>query len=172
MNAKDILLKNLILPTLSRFGQKFGNLETIIAKTKFAKNYVKSETRKSLILSQLLSKLKKSRLVVHSSALAISFPLVKAWGQRDPKEEEKKILADADRLFDEGEYDQLNQLLRSQPSWYDNCDVLWRVARCEFHMSKREAPNSKEANALLEEAHRHVTKALELNEECGPAHKV
>ena len=97
---------------------------------------------------------------------------MRAWGREDHKEQAKKVLEEADRLFDQGKFDELNEILRSQPSWYDNCDVLWRVARCEFHMSKKETPNSKQAQELIEEAQRHVTKALELNEECGPAHKV
>lgn len=171
MNAKDILFRNLFLSTISRFGPKYRNVNRIFIQIRFIKNYAKLQTN-TYNLVKLFSKFQKSGLLWSSTPVALAFPLVSAWGQKDPKEEEKKILAEADRLFDEAEYDQLNQLLRSQASWYDTCDVLWRVARCEFHMSKREAPNSKEANELLEEAYRHVTKALELCEECGPAHKV
>ncbi|CAG2168674.1 unnamed protein product [Oppiella nova] len=127
--------------------------------------------RDSVLSRQSLWKYQTSGLTSRLTTIAFAFPLVKAWGSRNPKDEERKVLEETDRLFDDNQFDKLYEILRSQPSWYDNCDVLWRVARCEFHLSKRQPEKSKEAVALLEEAHRHVIKALELCHECGPAHK-
>lgn len=172
MNAKDLVLKRLLLPSLVSTGRKYPNFNNLVLKRINWKNLPKFGKNR-YVLSTIHSKFRKSAFNLNLTAIAIAFPfVVKAWGNRNPKEEEKKILEEADRLFDESKFEQLNELLRSQASWYDNSDILWRVARCEFHLSKRQDIDAKEANNLLEEAHRHVIKALELNDECGPAHKV
>lgn len=82
--------------------------------------------------------------------------------------EKEKIMQQADQLFDNNEFDKLLTLLKSQPSWYDDSDFLWRVARCEFQLYKTNPENE----SLINDAYLHVVKSIELNNECGPAHKV
>ncbi|XP_054153950.1 regulator of microtubule dynamics protein 1-like [Oppia nitens] len=168
MMAKEVVLKYL---QFFKIIDKTINFQRVISKTKNLTEFAKYGN-KSVILSTILSKYRNIEFTRQLMSIAITFPfVVKAWGSRDHKLEEKQILEEMDRLFDENEFDKLYEILKSQPSWYDNHDVLWRVARCEFHLSKRETNNSKDAIVLLEEAHRHVIKAIELCDECGPAHK-
>lgn len=167
MNAKELVLKNRFFSYIT----KDSNFRRFVFRPKVVKKFTNYE-RNAIVLS-FFSKFRKNGFVLHSSALALAFPLfVKAWGKDDHKEQAKKILEEADRLFEESQFEKLNEILRSQPSWYDNYEILWRVARCEFHLSKKEVPNSKPFIDLIEEANRHVIKALELCDECGPAHKV
>ena len=84
------------------------------------------------------------------------------------KTTDKKILQQADQLFDQNEFDKLNALLKSQPNWTDDFELLWRVARCEFQLYKQDPKN----DSLINDAYLHVTQSLELNPQCGPAHKV
>ncbi|RWS30678.1 regulator of microtubule dynamics protein 1-like protein [Leptotrombidium deliense] len=95
-----------------------------------------------------------------------------AWSSVDAKleKEEKRMLQEADRLFDEHKMDQLLMLLKSIGNWYDNSEVLWRVARCEYHKYK-ESPDSKEGIDLLRNAYLMIEKSLEINNDCGAAHK-
>ncbi|RWS08668.1 hypothetical protein B4U79_11525 [Dinothrombium tinctorium] len=83
---------------------------------------------------------------------------------------DKQLLEEADKLFDEHKLQELLTLLKSIGSWYSNGDVLWRVARCEYHLYKTD-PNAKDAREKLENALLLVQKSLELNDNCGPAHK-
>ena len=87
------------------------------------------------------------------------------------KEEKKtKVLAVADKLFNEGKYSELLNHLMEQESWYDDADLLWRVARSKFHISKQEKETSKSAE-MLRDSLVNVERALELDPDCGPAHK-
>jgi hypothetical protein len=167
MNTSKEMFQNLLIPMFSRIVRKYPNFHRIVYRfEKLAKYGV----RNSVFVSKVLSKYQNRALELTTVSLAFPFG-VSEWGNKDPKAEEKKILEEADHLFDESKLDQLFELLKSQPSWYDNCEVLWRVARCEFQFSKRDPKDPKNAT-ILEDAFRHVLKALELNEECGPAHKV
>ena len=101
-----------------------------------------------------------------------TFPfVVNAWNSKGIKLEEKKILDKADQLFAEDKFNELIQLLKQTPSWYDNCETLWRVARCQYHISKN-MKNKNEGSQLLNESFELVKRAIELDEECGAAHKV
>ncbi|CAG2102253.1 unnamed protein product [Medioppia subpectinata] len=163
MNAKELFRNLLFLPFL----HKSANFQRVISRVRNLRNFSNNGTN----LLAIISKYRKNGFASPLVSMALAFPAVKAWGSRSAKDEHQKAMEESDRLFDESKFDRLYEVLRSQPSWYDDCDVLWRVARCEFHLSKREPLNSKEAANLLEEAHRHVVKALELCDECGPAHK-
>lgn len=77
----------------------------------------------------------------------------------------------ADELFDSNRFDELLQYLTEQESWYDNGELLWRVARAKFQLSKTEKDDKKRGE-LVKNAYDNVRRSLELNNECGPAHKV
>lgn len=80
-------------------------------------------------------------------------------------------LKKSDVLFDEGHYDQVIELLKSQSGWYDNEEILWRVARCEYTQSKAVKDQKDKYEELLNNAHLHVQHSLELDEKNGLAHK-
>ena len=42
-------------------------------------------------------------------------------------------------LFDESKFPELLALLTKQESWYDDHELLWRVARCKYHLSKKDS---------------------------------
>lgn len=82
----------------------------------------------------------------------------------------EQVRTKADELFDQGKYHELLRFLQEQESWYDRCDLLWRVGRCKFHLSK-EVTDNKKRQEWLSDSLVNVERALELNSECGPAHK-
>lgn len=77
----------------------------------------------------------------------------------------------ADELFDANRYDELLAYLLEQPSWHDNSELLWRVARARFQLSKSESDTTKKTE-MVKMAYDNVRRSLELNDDCGPAHKV
>lgn len=76
----------------------------------------------------------------------------------------------ADEMFDQGKYHELLRFLQEQESWYDRCELLWRVGRCKFHLSK-EVTDNKKRQEWLNDSLVNVERALEINPKCGPAHK-
>jgi tetratricopeptide (TPR) repeat protein len=86
----------------------------------------------------------------------------------DPK---KEVRDQADKLFDEGKYVDLLSFLVQQESWYDCCDLLWRVGRCKFHISKDSSLDDHKRQEYLRDSLVNVERALQLNPDCGPAHK-
>lgn len=89
------------------------------------------------------------------------------------KEVSKATFDEADKLFDEAKYNELLTLLKNQPDWENNEQLLWRVARCEFQLSKiaKDKKDEREYAALLNLAYDHVKKSLEIDEKNGLAHK-
>lgn len=81
----------------------------------------------------------------------------------------KEVKEKADKLFDESKFPELLSLLTQQESWYDDHELLWRVARCKYHLSKKD---SKNKDRLLRDSLSHVERALQIDNNCGPAHKV
>ena len=86
----------------------------------------------------------------------------------DPK---KEITDRADKMFDDGKYVDLLSFLTQQESWYDSAELLWRVGRCKFHLSKDASLDKKKKEEYLRDSLVNVRRALELNVNCGPAHK-
>jgi len=87
--------------------------------------------------------------------------------------EEQRMLQQADKLFDESKYDELESLLKSVSSWYDNSEILWRVARCQYHQMKTMKDlDERELKRLLENSLLLVQRSLSLNKYSGFAHKV
>lgn len=86
----------------------------------------------------------------------------------DCKGVSSQVLADADKLFDESKFEELEELLKKQNGWEENEQVLWRLARCEFQLSKKD---DKKKNELVTSAYEHVKKSLELDDKNGLAHK-
>lgn len=79
---------------------------------------------------------------------------------------------EADKLFDDGKYDELFESLKKQPNWESDSQVLWRLARCEFQLAKKvELSKKDEHSRLLNTAYEHVKKSLELDDKNGLAHK-
>lgn len=84
-------------------------------------------------------------------------------------DELRQVTEKADKLFDESNFPELLALLTQQESWYNEHELLWRVARCKYHLSKKDPKNKGQ---LLRDSLSHVERALEINNKCGPAHKV
>lgn len=80
-------------------------------------------------------------------------------------------LSDADRLFDEAKYEELEGLLKSQVGWDKNEQILWRLARCEFQLAKQVKDNKDQHQKLVDQAYEHVKESLKLDDKNGLAHK-
>ncbi|XP_074602306.1 regulator of microtubule dynamics protein 1-like [Brevipalpus obovatus] len=101
--------------------------------------------------------------------LAISFGIQ---AKSDSKNELKKLYEQADKMFETNSFVDLINLLKSIPSWSENSEALWRIARAQHHQLKyRTDKASKEYMALISGALDYAQKAVELDETCGPAHK-
>lgn len=83
----------------------------------------------------------------------------------------KSTFEQADKLFDENKFEELDKLLKSQKDWESNPQLLWRVARCEFQLSKKIKDKSAEHDKLVNDAYEHVKKSIELDDKNGLAHK-
>lgn len=83
----------------------------------------------------------------------------------------KEIFDQADKLFDDTKYDELEQLLKNQSNWDSNEQILWRLARCEFQQSKKVEDQKVKHEELVNSAYEHVKKSLELDDKNGLAHK-
>lgn len=81
----------------------------------------------------------------------------------------KELLDEADRLYGENKFAKVLELLKQQDGWNDDYELLWRVGRCNYQLSKTD---SKKKVELLKVAYDNIKRALELNKDCGPAHKV
>ena len=101
---------------------------------------------------------------VKSAALILSFVPLRAMAESNSNDVHSK----ADQLFDSDKFEDLLKYLLEQPNWSDDSELLWRVARAQFQVSKSD---SKNKNQLVKEANNNVRRSLELNNECGPAHK-
>ncbi|KAG9509501.1 Regulator of microtubule dynamics protein 1 [Fragariocoptes setiger] len=131
---------------------------------------------RQLYLTQAFSIKHLAKRLIESLKSPASFVLLATFGFMEKTEEEIKgvswkTLRDADKLFDEAKYEQLLELLKSQTGWYNNEEVLWRVARCEFQLSKQCEDQKAKHEELLNNAYLHVQHSLELNDKNGLAHK-
>lgn len=80
-------------------------------------------------------------------------------------------LEEADKLFDESKFEELLELLKKQPNWDSNEQVLWRLARCEFQLAKKLEKEKDKHAELVNTAYEHVKRSLELDDKNGLAHK-
>lgn len=85
-------------------------------------------------------------------------------------EANQKAYPEADKLFDESKFEQLKEYLKKQQNWENDSQILWRLARCEFQLSKK-TDDTKEQAALVENAYALVKNSLELDDKNGLAHK-
>lgn len=85
-------------------------------------------------------------------------------------DQDAKILVAADQLFDESKFEDIIKLLTERSDWQTNAQILWRVARAKFQLSKS-AQDSKDKEKLVYESYEHVCKSLELDDKNGLAHK-
>lgn len=81
------------------------------------------------------------------------------------------ILNEADKLFEDSKYEDLLELLKRQVGWEDDAEILWRVARCKFQLSKKVKDQKDKHKQLVHDAYGHVKKSLELDDKNGLAHK-
>lgn len=81
------------------------------------------------------------------------------------------ILKEADKLFDDSKFEELLELLKKQPDWESNEQVLWRLARCEFQLAKKFEKEKGKYAELVNQAYEHVKSSLELDDKNGLAHK-
>lgn len=83
----------------------------------------------------------------------------------------QSILKEADKLFDEDKFDELLKFLKEQTGWESDAQILWRVARCEYQLSKKVKEQKDQNEQLVNSAYEHVKKSLELDDKDGLAHK-
>lgn len=83
----------------------------------------------------------------------------------------KATLEEADKLFDDAKFDELDDFLKKLNGWENDSQVLWRVARCEFQLSKKVKDQKEKHEQLVNTAYERVKKSLELNDKDGLAHK-
>jgi len=134
----------------------FRNVIRIQRGPAFRAIFVKNHTQASI-------KILSVGLPVSLSLIGLSIN-----AKTDPKKEVRDL---ADKLFDEGNYTQLLRLLVEQESWYDSYELLWRVGRCKYHMSKDVNLDKKKKEEYLRDSLVNVERAIELNRDCGPAHR-
>lgn len=109
-----------------------------------------------------------SRVSITELPIAMSLLGLSLQAKVDPKQ----VVRDkADKLFDEGKFTELLRFLVEQESWYDSCEILWRVGRCKYHLSKDQSLDKKKKEAYMRDSLVNVERALEINPDCGPAHK-
>ncbi|GIX83958.1 regulator of microtubule dynamics protein 1 [Caerostris extrusa] len=118
---------------------------------------------------KLIRRFKSSASISHfiSSSFLPGLLLVKAVSKLDKST--KSVLEEADKLYSDRKYVDLQSLLQSHCSSNDP-EILWRLSRAIFE-NCRDIKDDKEKLQNLEEALRFIDNALEINEECWPAHK-
>lgn len=86
---------------------------------------------------------------------------------------EKRLLDQADELFDQYKFRELLSLLKSVKSWETNSELLWRIARCQYHLLKfRGDKGSDDFLNAMKSALDNAEKAISLDATCGSGHKV
>lgn len=126
----------------------------------------------SRIVSRIIPRtesFKHPQLRLASFVLAASL-IIQKKNMADIKGVPQEIFTQADKLFDESKFDELLELLKKQNDWQENEQILWRVARGEFQLSKKTDDTKKQAE-LVESAYEHVKKSLSLDDKNGLAHK-
>lgn len=119
----------------------------------------------------------KHRTKIHrliALACTVNFPIISLFNSSyasNISRSEMANLTEADKLFDDAKYEELLNSLKQQDNWQKDAQVLWRVARCEFQISKKLTENKVEHEKLVNEAYEHVKMSLELDDKNGLAHK-
>ncbi|GIY61706.1 regulator of microtubule dynamics protein 1 [Caerostris darwini] len=118
---------------------------------------------------KLIRRFKSSASISHfiSSSFLPGLLLVKAVSKLDKST--KSVLEEADKLYSDRKYVDLQSLLQSHFSSNDP-EILWRLSRAIFE-NCRDIKDDKEKLQNLEEALQFIDNALEINEECWAAHK-
>ncbi|XP_015589293.1 regulator of microtubule dynamics protein 1 [Cephus cinctus] len=107
--------------------------------------------------------------------LISQFSAMSIWGliKKDPNENtiitaKEVLLAKADALFDQGEYNKIYELLNN---YRDNRDVeiLWRLSRALYKMSK--TASEVEAKKMIYESYDLISTALSIQEDHYAVHK-
>ncbi|KAJ9581839.1 hypothetical protein L9F63_003908 [Diploptera punctata] len=80
----------------------------------------------------------------------------------------ENLLSEADELYNENKYIELYELL--YPHKDDNEEILWRLARLLYNMSKQES-SKEEKKRLVFEAYEFIDKALAINDSNFAVHK-
>ncbi|PSN47216.1 hypothetical protein C0J52_07884 [Blattella germanica] len=81
----------------------------------------------------------------------------------------ENILSEADELYDENKYSELLDLLYPYKDT-ENVEILWRLSRVMYNMSKQES-SKEEKKHLVFEAYELIERALQLSETHFAVHK-
>lgn len=103
---------------------------------------------------------------IGSSFAALNFKMANQGG-----EVPQSTLIEADKLFDADKFEELLELLKKQSGWENNPQILWRVARAEYQLSKKAKDQKDKHEQLVNSAYEYVKKSLELDDKNGLAHK-
>lgn len=151
-NISKSTSSSIYVPRLSRRNQ---NYRSLLSSASAAINTGRKQVAKTFVLFGAIATLSKSNVKMSDSIKGVPIDTLK----------------EADKLFNEDKFDELNELLRKQSDWENNEQVLWRLARCEFQLSKNLKDQKDKHEQLLNTAYEHVTKSLELDDKNGLAHK-
>ncbi|UYV77002.1 RMDN1 [Cordylochernes scorpioides] len=127
----------------------------------FTKDLSRDQMKKHLESLSIVGK--KPNCVTNSALIGrwvLGLSIRPAAGHEDMKK--------ADKLFDEAKYEQLNGFLLNHDP--DDSEVLWRLARCSYEISKS-LTDSAAKKAKIEEGFKFITQALELNKNNFAIHK-
>lgn len=150
------------LRSTCKTARKFTNLRNLPRRNISVSQKDRFEAIKSRIYwSKLLN-------IPIASALFVSIAYKPVKASNKMAEITQQVLDEADKLFDESKFDELLEFLKKQSNWDTNAQILWRVARCEFQLSKKD---DKKKVELVETAYEHVKKSLEIDDKNGLAHK-
>eukprot|EP00455_Lapot_gusevi_P053146 TRINITY_DN822_c0_g2_i1.p1 TRINITY_DN822_c0_g2~~TRINITY_DN822_c0_g2_i1.p1 ORF type:complete len:235 (-),score=82.27 TRINITY_DN822_c0_g2_i1:61-765(-) len=90
----------------------------------------------------------------------------------EAKDQVQETIAYIDGVCDD--YSKLNEmrarLEQTNESNPNEPQILWRLARCLYDLSERQA-DVEVKKALLTAGHEHAKKAIEIDPNCGPGHK-
>lgn len=112
------------------------------------------------------------RITHNSKVIPSLLAFTLAYAYSEPKDEERQLLEKADKLFDSNKLEEMMFLLKSLKCWEENNEVLWRIARCNYHQLKyRTDKGSQEYMSILDDSFSLVEKSLKINDRCGPAYK-
>uniref|UniRef100_T1IYH0 Regulator of microtubule dynamics protein 1 n=1 Tax=Strigamia maritima TaxID=126957 RepID=T1IYH0_STRMM len=131
------------------------------------------------VTTENLARLERLKLSIFNRISSLGFkytiiPVVFAAPKFLSPESKKKVdmatlLQDSDLLYNDTEYKKAHDLLVSFKD-DGNDEILWRLARCLFEMSKLEKSNDEKKKKNTQ-AFAHIQKALEINDSNFASHK-
>ena len=87
------------------------------------------------------------------------------------KEEERRIIQEADALYSEHQVDKLYEYLRGYEN-VESAEIGWRQARAACDKAKHCDRKSEERKSLMHEGFKYAERSMAIDDKCGPCHRV